>query len=111
MVVNGRIVGKNRGGVSKYRISGQDSEERRHAVLSLYRHGTVTAGTGEPQRYNNTQRIGAHSAVNKLSCNGTEMPPQSMHGSLVPRTRSSHDFSAGAFANFGFKSGTRIIDC
>ena len=29
---------------------------------------------------------------------------------LVPRTRSSHDFSAGTFANFGFKSGTRIID-
>src|SRR5215467_3586359 len=31
-------------------------------------------------------------------------------GTLVPRTRSSHDFSAGTFANFGFKSGTRIID-
>src|SRR5262249_45081883 len=29
---------------------------------------------------------------------------------LVPRTRSSHGFSAGKFANFGFKSGTRIID-
>jgi hypothetical protein len=29
---------------------------------------------------------------------------------LVPRTRSSHDFAAGAFANFGFKSGTRIIE-
>src|SRR5690242_5663786 len=29
---------------------------------------------------------------------------------LVPRTRSSHDFAAGTVANFGFKSGTRIID-
>jgi|SRR5215472_3169747 len=29
---------------------------------------------------------------------------------LVPRTRSSHDFSASTFANFGFESGTRIID-
>jgi S-disulfanyl-L-cysteine oxidoreductase SoxD len=29
---------------------------------------------------------------------------------LVPRTRSSHDFSAGTDANFGFKSGTSIID-
>src|SRR5205807_6955151 len=29
---------------------------------------------------------------------------------LVPRTRSSHHFSAGTVANFGFKSGTRIID-
>ena len=29
---------------------------------------------------------------------------------LVPRTRSSHDIAAGTFANFGFKSGTRIID-
>jgi hypothetical protein len=29
---------------------------------------------------------------------------------LVPRTRSSHAFSAGTVANFGFKSGTRIID-
>jgi hypothetical protein len=28
----------------------------------------------------------------------------------VPRTRSSHDFSAGTLANFGFKSGTRIIE-
>lgn len=28
---------------------------------------------------------------------------------LVPRTRSSHDFSASTVANFGFKSGTRII--
>src|ERR1700716_1060715 len=28
---------------------------------------------------------------------------------LVPRTRSSHDFTAGTVANFGFKSGTRII--
>ena len=28
---------------------------------------------------------------------------------LVPRTRSSHDFAAGTFANFGFKSGARII--
>src|ERR1700681_1355807 len=29
---------------------------------------------------------------------------------LVPRTRSSHDFSARTVANFGFKSGTRIIE-
>src|SRR6202008_1486381 len=29
---------------------------------------------------------------------------------LVPRTRSSHDFAAGTVANFGFKSGTRIIE-
>src|SRR5437879_3289915 len=29
---------------------------------------------------------------------------------LVPRTRSSHDFSAATVANFGFKSGTRIIE-
>jgi hypothetical protein len=29
---------------------------------------------------------------------------------LVPRTRSSHDLAAGTFANFGFKSGTTIID-
>ena len=29
---------------------------------------------------------------------------------LVPRTRSSHHIAARAFANFGFKSGTRIID-
>src|SRR5215471_13470464 len=29
---------------------------------------------------------------------------------LVPRTRSSHDLAAGTVANFGFKSGTRIID-
>src|SRR6266481_5635035 len=29
---------------------------------------------------------------------------------LVPRTRSSHHFSAGTVANFGFKSGTRIIE-
>ncbi len=28
---------------------------------------------------------------------------------LVPRTRSSHDFSASTVANFGFKSGTKII--
>ncbi len=28
---------------------------------------------------------------------------------LVPRTRSSHVFSAGRVANFGFKSGTRIL--
>jgi hypothetical protein len=28
---------------------------------------------------------------------------------LVPRTRSSHHIAASAFANFGFKSGTRII--
>jgi hypothetical protein len=34
------------------------------------------------------------------------------HGrsTLVPRTRSSHDFSASTVANFGFKSGTRIIE-
>jgi molybdate transport system substrate-binding protein len=31
------------------------------------------------------------------------------NSSLVPRTRSSHDFAAGTVANFGFKSGTRII--
>src|SRR5215471_5584080 len=29
---------------------------------------------------------------------------------LVPRTRSSHIFSAGTVANFGFKSGTRFIE-
>jgi hypothetical protein len=29
---------------------------------------------------------------------------------LVPRTRSSHGFSAGTVANFGFESGTRIIE-
>src|SRR5262244_2577060 len=29
---------------------------------------------------------------------------------VVPRTRSPHDFSTGTVANFGFKSGTRIID-
>jgi hypothetical protein len=29
---------------------------------------------------------------------------------LVPRTRSSHNIAANAVANFGFKSGTRIID-
>jgi hypothetical protein len=29
---------------------------------------------------------------------------------LVPRTRSSHHVAARVFANFGFKSGTRIID-
>src|ERR1051326_2743356 len=29
---------------------------------------------------------------------------------LVPRTRSSHHIAAGTVANFGFKSGTRIID-
>jgi hypothetical protein len=29
---------------------------------------------------------------------------------LVPRTRSSHTFPAGTVANFGFKSGTRIIE-
>src|ERR1051326_2944573 len=28
---------------------------------------------------------------------------------LVPRTRSSHHIAAGTGANFGFKSGTRII--
>src|SRR5689334_5726255 len=28
---------------------------------------------------------------------------------LVPRTRSSHDVAAGTVANFGFKSGTKII--
>jgi enediyne biosynthesis protein E5 len=28
---------------------------------------------------------------------------------IVPRTRSSHDLAAGTDANFGFKSGTRII--
>jgi hypothetical protein len=33
-----------------------------------------------------------------------------MHVSLVPRTRSSHDFTAGTVANFGFKSGTGIIE-
>src|SRR5262249_26977939 len=32
-----------------------------------------------------------------------------MHRSLVPRTRSSHGRAARVFANFGFKSGTRII--
>src|SRR4029077_18602415 len=37
-------------------------------------------------------------------------PCQSWHGRLVPRTRSSHDFAAGTVANFGFKSGTRIIE-
>ena len=30
--------------------------------------------------------------------------------SLVPRTRSSHDIAASAVANFGFESGTRIIE-
>src|SRR5215468_2081187 len=29
---------------------------------------------------------------------------------LVPRTRSSHSFAANEVANFGFKSGTRIIE-
>src|SRR5215472_19021545 len=29
---------------------------------------------------------------------------------VVPRTRSPHDFSTGTVANFGFKSGTRIIE-
>jgi hypothetical protein len=29
---------------------------------------------------------------------------------LVPRTRSSHHIAAGTVANFGFKSGTRIIE-
>jgi hypothetical protein len=29
---------------------------------------------------------------------------------LVPRTRSSHHIAAGTVANFGFKSGTGIID-
>jgi hypothetical protein len=29
--------------------------------------------------------------------------------SLVPRRRSSHNIAASAVANFGFKSGTRII--
>jgi Na+-translocating ferredoxin:NAD+ oxidoreductase RnfD subunit len=29
---------------------------------------------------------------------------------IVPRTRSSHDIAAGRVANFGFKSGTRVID-
>ena len=28
----------------------------------------------------------------------------------MPRTRSSHHIAARVFANFGFKSGTRIID-
>ena len=32
------------------------------------------------------------------------------HGRLVPRTRSSHHIAAGTVANFGFKSGTRIIE-
>src|ERR1051326_1854854 len=30
-------------------------------------------------------------------------------GTLVPRTRSSHHIAAGTVANFGFKSGTRLI--
>jgi basic membrane protein A and related proteins len=32
-----------------------------------------------------------------------------MIGGLVPRTRSSHHIAARMFANFGFKSGTRIV--
>src|SRR5262245_47850986 len=38
------------------------------------------------------------------------VPAASSRRTLVPRTRSSHDLAAGAFANFGFKSGTRIIE-
>ena len=33
-----------------------------------------------------------------------------LKGRLVPRTRSSHDLAERAFANFGFKSGTRIME-
>jgi hypothetical protein len=36
------------------------------------------------------------------------MPANFGIGTLVPRTRSSHDFSAGTVANFGFKSGTSV---
>src|SRR5262245_44563392 len=39
---------------------------------------------------------------------GILLPPPAQ-GPLVPRTRNSHDFAAGTVANFGFKSGTRII--
>src|SRR5262249_53702395 len=39
---------------------------------------------------------------------GTDLAA-SLRRTLVPRTRSSHEFSAGTIANFGFKSGTSII--
>src|SRR5689334_14929893 len=37
-------------------------------------------------------------------------PTREWHITLVPRTRSSHHIAAGTVANFGFKSGTGIID-
>src|SRR5262249_47473107 len=47
----------------------------------------------------------SHGAVRRPYI-GTAPCPQR---ALVPRTRSSHDFAADTLANFGFKSGTRII--
>src|SRR5215471_17458441 len=40
----------------------------------------------------------------------TRSEPLRPEARLVPRTRSSHHIAARVFANFGFKSGTRIID-
>src|SRR5690242_14329768 len=42
--------------------------------------------------------------------NREERAMRSVLPTLVPRTRSSHQIAAGTVADFGFKSGTRIID-
>src|SRR5689334_17894504 len=41
---------------------------------------------------------------------GEDPDPQDRRDALVPRTRSSHTLRGESYANFGFKSGTRIIE-
>src|SRR5205807_1266532 len=64
-------------------------------------------------RRRNRKRPGRRSASAPPPSNSRRQPDDvssNRHQVLVPRTRSSHHFSAGTVANFGFKSGTRIIE-
>src|SRR5262249_49551480 len=71
-----------------------DQSMRKHMVLE---HAPIPQETGH-------------------ACTGRHHNPDAAKGertaqaALVPRTRSSHDFAATTVANFGSKSGTRIMN-
>ena len=66
--------------------------------------------SGQPRSCAPEPEVAMSATFRQPSVEGVRRNPRAQEQVLVPRTRSSHDFSAGTVANFGFKSGTRIIE-
>jgi multidrug efflux system membrane fusion protein len=91
-----------------YVLDNDDTAHRRAVEVAATQEGIAVVGKG----LNAGERIvleGQYRLIDGAKAK-VGAPQQAELGGLVPRTRSSHDFAAGTVANFGFKSGTSIIE-